>query len=1236
MPTVLYVDDEASLCEITRLYLQKSGDFSVDTAPSAPLALEKIRQTKYDVIVSDYQMPGMDGIQFLQKLRSLGNKTPFIIFTGKGREDVAIQALNSGADFYLQKGGEPRAQFAELVHKISHAVSRRQAEEALKASEEKYRRIIETANEGIWQLDGQCVTTYVNHKMAEMLGYTTEEMMGREATSFMHADDIADHNIHMEARKRGWDDHYERRLVKKDGSFIWTIVSATALFNPDGTFNGSVGMFTNITQRKNIEQELYKSLSFLNNLIDQSPISMWISDEKGILININKVCCDTLNLSEKEVVGKYNIFQDNNVKEQGFLPQVEDVYTQGRVAHFQLSYDTAKLKPLKIGRPVSVILDVTIFPVKDTKGKISNAVIQHINITERKQAEEALRKSEERYRNVVEDQTEFICRFTPDSRLTFVNEAFCRYFNLDKTRCLTGYHSVTLSPEDARLMKQHLASLTPKNPVAQIEHRIIMPSGKVRWQRWSDRAIFDDIGNIVEFQSVGRDITEQKQAEEARQESEELLALAIEGAHLGLWDIYYTNRTIRHNRFWNEVLGYVAEETTTSLDSWRTTIHPDDLLRIEKITNDHLSGKTPVLDMEYRIRHKGGSWLWIHTIGKVVSRSADNKPLRMSGINQDITERKQAEEALKESERKFREIFNKANDAIHLFEIEKDGRFGTFIDVNDVACQMVQYSRDEMLQRGPLDITRDYPGQSRDKIFKELRTVGHATFETRHVRKDGTIVPVEINAHVITLFGRKVVLSVVRDITERKKVEETLRESEERFKAIFHNQQTGLIMVDAATHVIVDANKKALSLFGAAQEDVIGKVCHTYICREELGRCPVTDLGKIVDESERTLINAKGERVSILKSVNKTEIGGKPYLIESFIDITKRNQAEDALRESEERYSSLFDNNNSISLLIDPDTGKIVDANAAAARYYGYTQNELTELGIYDLNRLPREKIVRDLQQAKHERAKHFFSTHYLASGKMRNVEIYSGPITVHGKSHFYSIIHDITKRKQAEEALALAVKKLNLLSSITRHDIQNQLLVLRSYIEISREYLDDRKNLLDLIEKEEKVTTTIEHQIRFTRNYQDMGVKAPVWQNINESIQKAVSRLPMRDIRVEVDRTRLEIFADPLFEKVFYNLIDNALQYGGEHMTRIRISSEKSSKGLTIVCEDDGAGIAEEDKKELFTKGFGKNTGLGLFLCHEILAITGIAIVENSTPRKGARFELWVPKGGYRFAGKE
>jgi len=139
----------------------------------------------------------------------------------------------------------------------------------------------------------------------------------------------------------------------------------------------------------------------------------------------------------------------------------------------------------------------------------------------------------------------------------------------------------------------------------------------------------------------------------------------------------------------------------------------------------------------------------------------------------------------------------------------------------------------------------------------------------------------------------------------------------------------------------------------------------------------------------------------------------------------------------------------------------------------------------------------------------------------------------------------------------------------------------------------------------------------------------------VNASIKKAVAGLPMRDVRVEVDSKNLEIFADRLFEKVFYNLIDNALRYGGTGMKTVRVASQEIDAGLLIVCEDDGVGISAEDKKRLFTRGFGKNTGLGLFLSREILAITGITITENGVPGKGARFEITVPKGMWRMAGR-
>jgi signal transduction histidine kinase len=225
-----------------------------------------------------------------------------------------------------------------------------------------------------------------------------------------------------------------------------------------------------------------------------------------------------------------------------------------------------------------------------------------------------------------------------------------------------------------------------------------------------------------------------------------------------------------------------------------------------------------------------------------------------------------------------------------------------------------------------------------------------------------------------------------------------------------------------------------------------------------------------------------------------------------------------------------------------------------------------------------------------------------------------------------------IREKRQAEEALRHANKQLNLLSSITRHDILNQLMVLKGYLDLSRDYLGDNKTLSDFLAKEENAANTIEHQIRFTKDYQELGAAAPEWQNVNASIQKAVERLPMRDVRIEPDPADPEVEVDPLFDKVFYNLIDNALRYGGEGMKMIRFFSLESDTSLTIICEDDGVGITAEDKKRLFTRGFGKNTGLGLFLSREILSITGITITENGVPGKGARFEITVPKGAYRM----
>ena len=158
----------------------------------------------------------------------------------------------------------------------------------------------------------------------------------------------------------------------------------------------------------------------------------------------------------------------------------------------------------------------------------------------------------------------------------------------------------------------------------------------------------------------------------------------------------------------------------------------------------------------------------------------------------------------------------------------------------------------------------------------------------------------------------------------------------------------------------------------------------------------------------------------------------------------------------------------------------------------------------------------------------------------------------------------------------------------------------------------------------------TLHAQILFSRDYQKIGVESPQWQNISETIQRARLPLKIPSVIIDTSCTDLEIYADPLLEKVFYNLLENAVRYAG-HSPEIRFFTQEEPDRLLLICEDNGPGVPEENKEKIFMRGFGKNTGLGLFLIREILAMTGISICENGTVGKGSRFEISVPNGAYR-----
>jgi PAS domain S-box-containing protein len=298
---ILYVDDEPDLLELGRLFLERDGIFTVNTSPSAIDALNQLESVQYDAIVSDYQMPGMDGITFLKTFRATGNETPFIIFTGRGREEVVIEAFNSGADFYLQKGGESEAQFVELTHKINHAISRRQADQAVKKSEQDYRHLIDHANEAIYIVQDWHLRM-ANPRTVEMTGYPEQEILNQPFILFVHPDDREMLLDRYGKRMKGEEvpPRCSFRLYRKDGTVRWAELSVTPI-----AWNGhpaTLNFLTDITQRKLAEDALRESEERYRQFFKTTLDSVFITTPEGQWIDFNDALVELFGCASREEV----------------------------------------------------------------------------------------------------------------------------------------------------------------------------------------------------------------------------------------------------------------------------------------------------------------------------------------------------------------------------------------------------------------------------------------------------------------------------------------------------------------------------------------------------------------------------------------------------------------------------------------------------------------------------------------------------------------------------------------------------------------------------------------------------------------------------------------------------------------------------------------------------------------------------------------------------------------------
>jgi PAS domain S-box-containing protein len=494
------------------------------------------------------------------------------------------------------------------------------------------------------------------------------------------------------------------------------------------------------------------------------------------------------------------------------------------------------------------------------------------------------------------------------------------------------------------------------------------------------------------------------------------------------------------------------------------------------------------------------------------------------------------------------------------------------------------------------------------------------------------------------------------DITGRKHMEDALLESEEKYHAFFLTSRD-CVFITTMDGRWVDFNDAAVELFGyASREDLLtinlaqvyahpaDREAHVaYIRKNGYSFEYPVDLRK----KDGTIINA------LITTVTRTDAHGKIIGFQGSVrDVTERTLAEDALRESEARLNSILHGSPMLQFVIDKNH-RVISWNRAIEEYSGIREAEVLGTtdpwkAFYDEQRPVLADLLVDerveqipawyegtisrsrLVDGAYETTGFFPKMGasgtwlYFTAAPIRNARgVIIGAVET---------LEDITERTRAEDHLRMLNKKLSLLSGITRHDIRNQLMALNAYIELSTDAIDNPVELREFFAREQKITAVLEEQISFTKDYEEIGTSTPVWQDVCALVRIAGNALPPGNTRIETGCSGLEIYADPLLGKVFYNLIDNSLRYGGDTLATIRVTAGEQEGAFRIILEDDGNGISAGDKKSLFTKGFGRHTGLGLFLSREILAITGITITENGVPGKGARFELTVPATGYRF----
>jgi len=966
---VLYLDDESDLLELGKLFLEASREFLVTTIVSPYAALDLLSHEPFDAIVSDYQMEDLDGIQFLKAVRERLPDIPFILFTGRGREEVVIQALNNGADFYLQKGGDPDAQFAELAHKIRQAIRTKQAEQSLTENRDYLERIYSSVQGGIMIIDAKTHEILdVNPAAEKMMGRAKDQIVGRICHHFICPAEqgrcpITD--LHQPV------DNSERILLTADGGKR-DIIKYVVPFNLHGR-ECLLETFLDNTERKQAADNLkaaYENLTVAEEELRQ---------------NYDALSKKELALREREKqLAETNTYLSSLISYAANPIVTWDV--NSRITGFNKAFEklTGFAESNVLGRDFDVL-----FP--DESRKSSLDLVCRALFGEKWEGVEVPVKT-----------------IHGATRTVLWNSA-----NIYAEDRITPVATIAMGTDITERKKAEVELIRTNTELHAAYEQIAQTEEELR-QNYEQLTATEE-----ELRSNYETLTHQEQA---LRESEEKFRALVETSPDVIWEIDLQGKIRYISPMVMSLMGYSAEDVLgkTLIEIVTEEARP----RLMQEMARTISSGGPIPPMQFPAYHRDGH---IFTVEIRVARltAPDGRPTGFRGVAIDVTDRRKAEDALKESEEKFRVLVESSLDGIVITDFS-----GTLLFANSAAGHIVE-AADYPALIGKKSILEFVAPESQPAVLRDFSEVmqGRDAYLVTYklITEKGKEIWAECIGRKITFGKTPAMLVSFRDITERKNAEETLKDSKEFVNTIVENIPDMIFVKDVAELRFVRFNRAGEELLGYSREDLYGKNDYDFFPKEEADFFTEKDRevlrsGTVVDIPEEVIqTKNKGERILHTKKIPVLDRDGNArYLLGISEDITERRRADEILRESEKKFITVFQNNPVPLTLTTPGSGAFADINEAFLASTGYLREDVigktpVELNLF-VNQDDITRLVTELK-TKHQ-VREMDLPCRTKNGEIRICRFSSRVIMMGRAPYVISTVEDVTERIKTEEAL--------------------------------------------------------------------------------------------------------------------------------------------------------------------------------------------------------------------------